>query len=402
MNAAEAKSLSTRVEDLATAILDLARGFASEAVDVAFGVYVWGEDIVQRLLPRLREAGFSGRIILGGPQISYAGEGVDRVYPEGDAFVRGYGELALYELAIAPGQPQIAGVTYRGMPDRGEQTATNLDLLPSPWLETPAPVAGSFLRWETQRGCPYRCSFCQHREAGSRLRRRALPPARIASEVDLFCSSGVADIAVLDPIFNLGPHAPQILNRFSQHGFRGGCRCNAERNSSTRNSWMPPANSILVSSSAFRPSTMRESAAVDRRNDIKKIDAALSRVRRRQISHEVSLIFGLPEQTVDSFRETVSWCLERRVPVIKAFPLILLRGTGLDRDRARWGLVDDGGSMSMVVASNSFGRIDWLEMAKIAEALRLTEAQHPTRLSELLEIARSVEPNLHRWRSEST
>jgi hypothetical protein len=39
--------------------------------DLGIGAYVWNESYIQRLLPALRAAGYRGRIILGGPQISY-------------------------------------------------------------------------------------------------------------------------------------------------------------------------------------------------------------------------------------------------------------------------------------------------------------------------------------------
>jgi histone acetyltransferase (RNA polymerase elongator complex component) len=142
-----------------------------------------------------------------------------------------------------------------------------------------------------------------------------------------------------------------------------------------------------------------EGAAIERKNEIEKVDRALAEVRRRDIPHEVSLIFGLPEQTLGSFLDSVRWCLERRVPVIKAFPLMLLRGTPLEQTRHRWGLRERGTSMPIVVASNSFDEHDWAQMARIAEALAKTEGAHPACLDELLRSANSCVPDLGRWQS---
>ena len=142
-----------------------------------------------------------------------------------------------------------------------------------------------------------------------------------------------------------------------------------------------------------------EGTAIDRKNQIEKVDQALAEVRRRAIPHEVSLIFGLPEQTLDSFLASVRWCLERRVPVIKAFPLMLLRGTPLERARHRWSLRERGASMPVVVASNSFDEHDWAQMARISEALAETEGAHPADVAELLRLATSCVPDLGRWQS---
>ena len=201
------------------------------AVDVAFGAYVWGEDTLTAVLRGLRVRGFRGRIIVGGPQVSYAGAGIEGLYPEADVFIRGYGERALCLLTRTHEPQAIAGVHFRGETDRVEQALVDLEALPSPWLGGLKPVAkGSFVRWETQRGCPFRCGFCQHREAGARLLRRSLGLPRIEAEIDLFCRAGVGEIAVLDPIFNAGPHAVGVLQRFVDHRFAGHLtlQCRAE------------------------------------------------------------------------------------------------------------------------------------------------------------------------------
>jgi coproporphyrinogen III oxidase-like Fe-S oxidoreductase len=113
----------------------------------------------------------------------------------------------------------------------------------------------------------------------------------------------------------------------------------------------------------------------------------------------MSLIFGLPEQTLDSFLASVRWCLERRVPVIKAFPLMLLRGTPLERTRHRWRLRERGTNMPIVVASSSFDEHDWAQMARISEALAETERAHPASLDGLLHLAKSCVPDFGRWQS---
>ena len=62
-------------------------------VDVAIGAYVWAEEVLQGLLPKIRTRLPRGRIIMGGPQISYCSSGLESIYPECDIFIRGYGEV---------------------------------------------------------------------------------------------------------------------------------------------------------------------------------------------------------------------------------------------------------------------------------------------------------------------
>ena len=367
--------------------------------DVAIGAYVWAEHLLRDVLTALRHQGFTGRIILGGPQISYCAGGLEALYPEADAFIRGYGEQALRTLALSPNRTDIIGVHWAGTPDLNLQAQANLDVLPSPWLTNLIPLQNQpFVRWETQRGCPFRCSFCQHREAGKRLTRRTLNSARIAAEIDLFCEHNVTDIAVLDPIFNMAPHATNMLERFADRGFTGrlSLQCRAE---AIDESFLDAA-SALNTRLEFGLQTIHpgEGKAVRRHNNLAKVEQALSRVRGRGIDHEISVIFGLPLQTVASFEQTLQWCLAQRVPVIKAFPLLLLRGTALDQERERWGFIDDGGSMPMVVQSVSFSHADWVYMAQLSEALSLTEGHHPSGLDELRRLAADLQPKIQRWK----
>jgi hypothetical protein len=395
---------ASRVGAAVGAILGAAGGVGAgengeaDVADVAIGVYVWNEALVQRLLPALRSAEFRGRIILGGPQISYAGAGVEHLYPDADVFVRGPGEDALVALALDRGRASIAGVHFRGEPDRAEQSVVNLQVLPSPWMEGIIPLNGGqrFIRWETQRGCQFQCTFCQHREAGRGRPVGRLPMERLLAEIDLFCRAEVEEIAVLDPVFNQGA-AEEILRAFAARGFGGrlSLQCRAEL---IDDGFLDAAAGLDVSLElGLQTVEPGEFRAVGRPNHLGKIDQVLAELRRRGIDHQVSLIFGLPLQTLRSFLRSVEWCLERQVPVVRAFPLLLLRGTPLERDRERWGLVTDGEPMEMVVESATFGRLEWEAMAQIACALRRTEGGHPGRLEDLLELARSMVVDRCRW-----
>lgn len=382
-------------------ILEAGHGFRPNEVDIAMGVYVWCEDVAQETNTGLRDHGFAGRIILGGPQISYSGEGVHRYYPLADILVRGYGENALCQLVQDPGRLRIPGVLHaKGLLiDPVDQAEIALDTLPSPWLTQTVPLEGQhFIRWETQRGCPFRCSFCQHREPGQRLKNHSFHEDRTREEIELFCMSGVGDIAVLDPIFNdRTGRATSILEHYVRSGFQGrlSLQCRAEL---IDDHFLDVARRLRTRLElGIQTIHAAEGEAIRRKNNMALVERALDGIRDRGIDHEVSIIFGLPEQTLASFRETIAFCLEKRIPVIRAFPLMLLRGTELDRGRETWSLEDDGSSMPMVTSSSRFGHAEWYRMAQLAEALKVTERKHPHRLEELSQIAGKLEPTFGRY-----
>src|SRR5690554_3962991 len=140
-----------------------AMSHASPDTDLAVGVFVWNERAVQQIIASLKSKGFPKHMILGGPQISYVKLDIKSYYPSSDIFVRGYAEEALVQLFQAPIGATVGGVTYHNQSDTGQAANASFDKLPSPFLSgliQPQP----FIRWETQRGCPFSCSFCQHRE----------------------------------------------------------------------------------------------------------------------------------------------------------------------------------------------------------------------------------------------
>lgn len=377
---------------------------AHPGAQLAIGAYVWAEHVVSPLLSWLRQAGFAGRIILGGPQISYQGAGLEALYPEADVFIRGYGERALCDVILATDEAlaDIEGVHVRGGSDANRQAKVAIEELPSPWLMGLIPLESQpFVRWETQRGCLYRCTFCQHQEAGRKLERRVFNGQRVRDEIALFCRHGVRSIAVLDPIFNIDDdHATGVLEAFVAQGYTGklSLQCRAER---ITERFLDVAAALDVTLEfGLQTIHKEEGRAVKRGNAIEKVHRALEWVRERDIDHEVSLIFGLPTQTLESFMASVDWCLTRHVPRIKAFPLMLLRGTALEQQRAKWGLVERAGEMPIVVASSSFTPEQWGQMNAISQRLKETEGAHPGSIEGLVHALDPLElsGNELRWR----
>lgn len=360
--------------------------------DIAFGGYVWNEALLHQVMAELRRAGFAGRIVLGGPQVSYAGDGLELLYPEVDVFVRGYGERAMCELYRGARPSAIRGVHVAGQLDQRTVAEAPLDELPSPYLTGTLPLVFEpgaprrFVRWETQRGCKYRCSFCQHREAGARLTRSAFNMDRVEAEIAAFVEAGVDDIAVLDPVFNSGQHAHDVLALLRAAGYAGriSLQCHFEKLDAPFLDALDGLDATLEL--GLQTIHLSEGRAVSRFNKRENVEVGLAELRARGIDHEVSIIFGLPTQTLSSFRETVDWCLRRQIPRLKAFPLMLLRGTPLEAQRSRWALVENEDPIPAVVASTTFDRADHAAMARIAAALKETEGAHPLTVAELADV----------------
>ena len=368
-----------------------------DQTDIGIGAFVWNESYVLQIISRLKQSQFPGRIILGGSQISYTKENLESYYPEADIFVRGYAEQALAELYQSSElNPTITGIHYAGEPDLGVSAVSDLEKLDSPYLSgTLKPQ--NFVRWETQRGCPFRCAFCQHRESDTSQVKRVFNKDRIVQEIDFFlANSQVRDISVLDPVFNTGPNYLAILKRFAEGRYTGklSLQCRLEMVTTEFLELVDEINSTgrVVLEFGLQTIHRKEERHIQRPNNMNIVRDVFEQTHIRGINTEVSLIFGLPDQTVASFQQSIDFCKSMKVPTIYAYPLRLHRGTPLYEKKELLRLVesdhncfqDDGELIGHVIASPSFSKEDWYRMADMALQLDEYNARRGLKMSQTL------------------
>lgn len=337
---------------------------------IGIGAYIWNEPVTQQLTEVIHNS-TSAPIVLGGPQISYADAGtLEGLYPYANIFVRGYGEQAMVALAKGDTPPEL-GIHIAGEKDSGKKSETALEQLASPWLNGVMAI-GKSIRWETMRGCPFRCSFCQHRESGNRfkLTEQTLDYERIRKEARLFAQAGVERISILDPIFHLDTkRTVELLTLFKEVGLMAqlALQCRFE---SVKDEFLDALEGLnVVLEFGLQTAMTEEGKAIGRPNNLIMAERVITKLKARNIPFEVSLIYGLPKQTLASFRESLSWCWSQQVPVIRAWPLMILRGTPLDKQREEFGLIEsEDQAIPHVIASNSFTHNDYRKMEALAQA----------------------------------
>ena len=335
---------------------------------VGISAFVWCEPEVQALLRVLCP---KTDVVLGGPQVSYAGPGrLEQLYPGARYFVRGNGEFAMVSLACGRAENCMHGLHIAGMADLCTRADFPLDALPSPHLDGTSPI-GAFVRWETQRGCQFACAFCQHRQPGARLLNANMAMGRLRREMAAFADVGTGKIAVLDPIFNTGGgRAADLLDHMRETGIgaRLSLQCRFELVTDSFLDAVEPLDATLE----FGLQTVHddEARAVGRPNCMDSVERVVAKLNGRQMPYEISLIYGLPFQTVGRFQDSVDWCLERGVPRVRAWPLMLLRGTPIHEQREKWGYVESACErIPIVVESRWFSRSEHSRMADIASGL---------------------------------
>lgn len=249
-----------------------------------------------------------------------------------------------------------------------------------------------FIRWETKRGCPFECAFCQHKD--SYRHRLQCNSERISEEQKWMGESGINDISIVDPIYNSGGSIYlQNLFGFLKYGYSG--RLNMQARFEMINSGFLNICTKLQEHGVqveleFGVQTIikKESMIIKRMNNLKKLVSASEELRARNIPFEVSLIYGLPEQTLESFVSSLEWVKTFVKPTsIRAWPLMLLRGTPLHDMKTVFQMHEkilnenleeldqtrQYNGIPHVVESSSFSETTWDKMKSLALHINTTE-----------------------------
>ena len=333
----------------------------SEYAFVAVSAYAWNEFCINDFLTNLRARGFGGKIILGGYQIiNDTHENYKERYPLADIFIEGFAEQKLLNLLV--------------------DESCNSQEMPSVYSTGEIKISSDMpmIRLETKRGCPYSCSFCRHRDVvGNSV--VEFPKNRVMKELDFVISSGVKKINIVDPIFHVGKYYMDYLSEIvflcknRNVNTLISLQCRLEFLTSPRGDDflnLCKAGNIELEF-GLQTCNEQESVLINRKNNMQKIEKALKILNNTNISHEISLMYGLPGQTLDSFSKSVEFLKQKSKAIVKTYPLKLLRGTPLFLEKEKYFFEEeeDEYGIPQVVSSSTFTYSDWLKMEEIARDL---------------------------------
>ncbi len=139
---------------------------------VGFSAYVWNVRLSLAIARALKEESPDTLVVFGGPQVPDRSEEWLREHPFVDVAVHGEGEAVFTALLDGADRSGIPGIsflhpdgTYEQHP-KGPRIA-DMSEIPSPFLEgTFEPLQRAnpderwIMIWETNRGCPFSCTFC--------------------------------------------------------------------------------------------------------------------------------------------------------------------------------------------------------------------------------------------------
>jgi hypothetical protein len=317
----------------------------------------------------------------------------------------GEGEQTAVELLAAlarSGDPSnwdaladVPGLVYRDR-SSGDLVRTSerdrisdLDALPSPYLSgefddlhpaTWSKDLGAVTVTETNRGCPYKCTFCDWGSATmSRIRKFSMD--RVTAELDWLATRGLEVWMVADANFGILPRdvdiATHIVSLREQYGVPEVWGVNTAKNS-TKNlsriiSQLCEANITTVSSLALQTRDPHTLSVIERSNiSSERYDELALTFRRLQLPILCDLIVGLPGATLDSFKADLQWCFDQEITprawVCQVLPNAPMNAPAYRQDH---GLVLD--ETDVVIASDTFSAADRSLMMGLRMAERTFE-----------------------------
>ncbi len=255
--------------------------------------------------------------------------------------------------------------------------AADLDAFPSPYLtgefDHVDPVwfqAGLII--ETNRGCPYGCTFCDWGSATmSRVRKFDLD--RVRAELRWTAEHGHGDLFIADANFGIYRRDVEIAEHLAALRAETGLPINVSvtlaKNTTKHFTAIMDVlldAGIAVSTSLAvqtRDETILE--LVDRSNisTQRYLDVA-RRLRQRGLTLYGDLLIGLPGQTIDTYKADLQFMLEHEI-IARSWPTLVLPNSPMNRPeyRARFGI--ELNEQRVMVASSSFTQSDWHHMLRL-------------------------------------
>jgi len=301
---------------------------------VGFSTYVWNGRISLEIARRLKALKPGIAIVFGGPHVPDQPEAFLRANPQIDLAVHNEGERTFLKLLDAfpdrrawQALPGVSMVTVDGgfVRNPNIDRVRDLDEIPSPFLEgafdaimAANPHESWIGLWETNRGCPFRCTFCDWGSATAAKVTR-FGEERLYREVDWFAAKKIEYIFCCDANFGIQKRDVDIARYVASikkgTGYPVALSVQNTKNATER----AYETQKILSDAGLNKGVALSMQSVDKATlvAIKRDNIALGtymelqrRFTRDRVETYSDLILGLPGETYESFVQGVDQLIE--------------------------------------------------------------------------------------------
>lgn len=292
---------------------------------IFFSTYVWNTRISLEIAKRVKQSKPGILIVFGGPQVpDKGGEDFLHLNHFVDIVCHGEGELpflAILENFISRDWNNVLSISYIDSQGKLIQTPrnmriTDLDTIPSPYLTGVFdPLMDENSReewvalWETNRGCPFLCAYC---DWGSAVKSTIYVYGieRLFMEIDWFSKHKIEFVVCCDANFGILPRDIKIVDHFAKNKMKyfypNALSVQSTKNSTERSYTVSKImadaglnKGVALSLQSLNTDTLQH---VNRANiSIKTFQELQKRFAADNIETFTDLILGLPCETYETF-----------------------------------------------------------------------------------------------------
>lgn len=402
---------------------DLLRSRMDRQIDIlGLSCYTWNWRLQCRIAAAVKSRYPECLVVAGGPHPDFSNPDFFREHPSIDAVAVKDGEQTFTRIleTWADGSRDLSSVRGLYLPDRFTGPAeipAVFDVSPyvaqtDHYEKVIRECGGKFCAiWETNRGCPFRCSFCDWGSSTmSKVRRFA--PERVSAELEWFAQNGVSVLFLADANFGMFAEDVELGRRVADTFRKYGCPTTFSYNTAKNK----PEPTVAISRALFdsgmsykhtlsiQHTRQEVLAATDRKNiSSEKQVHVVRELSAYGIPVEVQLILGIPGDTYalwqGCFGDLMEWGIHGQYQTY-LYHLLPNAPAASAEFRRRWqmdtvqrcvylsphlGFIASECAKveknDIVVSSATFGRDDWVRMNVYATAIK---ALHTSGLTQLV------------------
>lgn len=341
---------------------------------IGFSCYIWNIGMVEKLMGELHKLLPQLPVFLGGPEVTYDADKLLRKYPyltgifigEGEAtfaqVVKYYVKKNPESLEDIPGLMLRSGMT----PERKPLNLTDVPFL----YDDMAPFTNRIIYYETQRGCPFRCSYCLS-SIDKTVRFRDIEVVK--RELAFFLEKKVKQVKFVDRTFNCNhDHAMAVWQYLYEHDngvtnfhFEIAGDILREDEIGLVAKMRPGLVQFEIGVQSTNTDTLREIRRVMDIGKLKQVVAALKAAHNVHI--HLDLIAGLPYEDYDSFARSFDDVYAMEPEQLQLGFLKVLKGSYMAEMAESYGLVYTDYAPYEVLYTN------WLSFTEICRLKRIEE-----------------------------
>jgi len=354
---------------------------------VLFSVYVWNKNYCYKLAKELKKINPTVRCVFGGPEVPFSRKDFFIKHPYIDHVIVGEGENEFLNFLLGSLTKNTQEKIIRA--DR----IKDLDI-PSPYLE------GTFnklmqdnpdIEWmptlETDRGCPYKCTFCDWGSlTASKITKFGLH--RVFAELDWVAEKQLPFLTLTNANFGIFKErdlqiADKIVEIKKNHNVPTGISVSYAKNSNadvfeiikrldTAGIQSGFVLSLQSDTEEVLESVKRTNMGI---NDIEEISGYATEL---QIPLLTELILGLPGESKDTFENSMFTCIEKGINNFDIFLLLMIENAPIQSDIEKY-------KLKTFTAYDQFYETSQEEKEDIVEGIEVIKSTNTMSKTDLLD-----------------